>query len=572
MSEENPAPPQNVVVARPQRLVVQSPVAIMDTARFEHLGRVATVMAKAQILPDTITANMDFDTVQARAFLIAGWADRMNMDPVMVGQGCSFVHGRIMFEGKVVDAAIQGTLGYEFEGDYGAWDAKANIFIEGPPGEGKTLAIRITAVDENGVTICDSKGRPKAVEGYVGGWETTKAGSPWSSPASWRRMLRNRGVREWARFYRSGVILGTYTPEDRWESDEVIESAPRSRKLDLSAKLAGNQDGGDGFNREGIEATINGAAEHDVDGVVSDAEVEEPTTPQPPKARDEINGPAPAGVIYMLAGDPVSDAGRVPTYKDGEKHSTVGAKGAADLARYTMHPSAPLAEPETDGKFPGDKPAPRVATNEEAEALLACNTEVTEEIAAEWVPLERNDGHAPRGVEYTLRDDLVEPDDTIQAYEDGEPSRRVPLRDFVTLPEYEAHPESLIEDAPEGTIYDALMQETTWEAIKKALPGIYNQMTTSGVSWDDQEQVRRQIWGTVILGHLRDRHNIEVKPTLDPSLFHIFRATQAGPEGAAVLRDVFAQLEKAPLFLAMPKEAQEKIRGITEATCAAISD
>jgi hypothetical protein len=577
MSEETEKTPSQAVALRPQRLVVQSPVAIMDTARFEHLGRVATVMANAQIMPDSLTHVdgdpkkdfLPFEVIQARAFLLASFADRTGMDPQAVAQATSFIYGRMMPEGKLVNAAIQNALGYEFETEIGAWDVKKNAFVAGEPGEGKHLAVRVIAVDETGEIICNKNGTPKSVEGYVAGWETTKAGSPWSAPSGWRRMLHNRGVREWARTYKPGVMLGVYTPEDRWEDEEAGNAPPpRSRKMDLSAKLAGNQNGGEGFDREGIEATINGATEapHDPEtDEVIDAEVEEPAGLPPPTARDEINGPAPRDVVYMLAGDPVSDAGRVPTYKNGEKHSNCGEKGAADLARYTMHPT-PLETPtaEDDDGFPGDKPASQVGETVAAETVSA------EEIAAEWEPLERHEGPAPRGVEYTLAtDEDIGEDDRVQAYEDGEPTRRVALRDFVTLPEYEEHPEPATEDEdpPEGTIFDALLNETTWEAVKKLLPGLYKQMTDQGMSWPDQEEVRRQIWGTVILGHLRDKHGFEVKPAADVSLYHLWRATQAGPEGAATIKDIFAKVEETAAFKAMPKDSQERIRGITDATC-----
>lgn len=587
MSEETEKTASQAVALRPQRLVVQSPVAIMDTARFEHLGRVATVMANARIMPDSLTHEdgdpkkdfLPFEVIQARAFLLASFADRTGMDPTSVAQATSFIYGRMMPEGKLVDAAIQNALGYEFETEFGAWDIKKNAFVAGEPGEGKLLAVRVIAVDETGEIICNKNGTPKSVEGYVAGWETTKAGSPWSAPSGWRRMLRNRGVREWARTYKPGVMLGVYTPEDRWESDEIVENAPpRNRKMDLSAKLAGNQNGGEGFDGDGIKATISDAAgetPHDPEtGEVIEAEVEEVAAgPQPPKARDEINGPAPMGVIYMLKGDPVSDAGRVPTYKDGEKHSTCAAKGAAELARYTMHPTpkaaddGPIPADDAEDSFPGDKPAPQVGETVAAETMTA------EEIAEEWEPLERNEGPAPRGVEYTLASDTdIGEDDRVQAYEDGEPTRRVALRDFVTLPEYEAHPEPAVEDEepPEGTIYDPLLNETTWDGVKKLLPGIYKTMGDQGMPWDDQEAVRRQIWAKVVIDHLGGRHKIEVKPTLDPSGYHLWRATQAGPEGAAIIEDVFAKLQEAPIFKGMPADARERITGITTATCAAL--
>lgn len=306
-------------------------------------------------------------------------------------------------------------------------------------------------------------------------------------------------------------------------------------------------------------------------------EIEEPTGPQPPKARDEINGPAPAGVVYMLAGDPVSDAGRVPTYKDGEKQSMVGEKTAATLARYTMHPTpkaaddGPIPSDDADDEFPGDKPAPSTA-QDAREAASSGPEPGPGEPVEDWFPLESTEGPAPRGVEYTLRSDEIG-DDGAQAYEDGEPTRLVGYRDFATLPEYDAHPEPLVEqdDPPAGSFLDSLLAETTWEGVKRQLPGKYKEMTDQDMDWADQDEVRRQIWSTVIVNHLGARHKVEVKPALDPSGFRVWIATQAGPEGAATIRDVFAKLEAAPLFVAMPKESQDRIRAITDAQCDAIS-
>lgn len=582
-----PASPPPAVVR--ERLIAHSNVAIWDSAALEHMGRVGAIMADSGLMSDTFLKDGDNEAprqmVVARCVMVANLARECEADPLMLLQDCAIISRKLHISGKAVNAIIRKRTGVNLRFVFGRWNIDHIEFPERHP-EGHEMAGELVDPtyfhnigERLAVRALDPNDPERYVDGSVGLWKTERRGSPWSRAGDWRRQLRYRSAPEWARAYEPGAILGLYSEADGLDDVEMIEPRGRPAKRDLSAKLAGNQNGGEGFDGDGIKATISDAAgetPHDPETgqVIGGEEGELPPAevgPAPPKARDEINGPAPMGVVYMLKGDPVSDAGRVPTYKDGEKHSTCAAKGAAELARYTMHPTSkaaddsPIPADDADDSFPGDKPAPQVGETVAAETMTA------EEIAEEWEPLERNEGPAPRGVEYTLESDDIE-GDTVQAYEDGEPTRRVTLRDFVTLPEYEAHPEPAAEDEepPEGTIYDPLLNETTWDGVKKLLPGIYKTMGDQGMSWDDQEAVRRQIWAKVVIDHLGGRHKIEVKPTLDPSGYHLWRATQAGPEGAAIIEDVFAKLQDAPIFKGMPSDARERITGITTATCAAL--
>lgn len=565
MSDQpEPATTTAVAVQPPRQVrIVESPVAILDTAKFEHMGRVATIMAQAGLLPDTLTRVdgnptgpfLDFETIRARAFMIVNQATTWNMDPQAVAQATSLVYNRLMYEGKLVSAAIQHTLGIEFDFKFGGWDLKANEFTWEKLGEGDLLAVHVTA-HQDGKLITDLDGTPKSIEGHVGGWKTTKNGSPWTAPAGHRRMLRNRGIREWTRAYKPAVILGVYTPDDNFDDDEAparIAGPKTSRKRDLTAKLTGPQaeaaGEAEGFNASGIgEALANAAPparegetdEHDADGVVK-----EPATGWVVLA--DVDGPAPMGEIYLLAGDEPKDD-RLATYRDGVSFSTCKADKAATLTRYTAH-AAPAHDAEVvDGA-----------------ADMSGASDAQDDDDGDWMPLESNAGAAPRGVEYTLADDEVGADELVQAYEDGEPTRRVDFPTFKTLPEYEAHPEPLVEAGDEPSLIGELARETSWLPIKARLPKIYADPDFAALTVPDQKAVRSAIWEVVLA--LKKKHRDPVDHAEDPSAFRLWCDTQKGPDGADAIEGTFRTLKRAAPFKGMAAAQQEKLEAVVQSIC-----
>lgn len=204
------------VMVRRERVPVHSAVAIMDTAKFEHMGRIATLMAQSGMMPESLTTtgtknNLTYlppEVITARAFLIVAQAERWGMDPLAVMGSCSFVKGNLMYEGKLVYAVLQALLGIRLKFELGAWDPKryrVKLGVE-EPGD-----------DSLGVVVSGQfpgEPSPVTIEGYVGGWRTSGEGSPWLSPANWRRQLRYRGTREWVNAYEPGILLGVLTDDD----------------------------------------------------------------------------------------------------------------------------------------------------------------------------------------------------------------------------------------------------------------------------------------------------------------------------------------------------------------------
>lgn len=187
--------------------VVQDVIAVLDTARFEHMQRIATVMARSNLIPDSLCfekngdqlVSLELETVQANCFLIVNQSVRWNMDPFAVAQCVSVVHGKLCYEGKLIAAVIQGRAGVDLEYEFA--------------GEGPATKVTVTGTI-GGKPVLDSKGRPKTVEGTVAEWETTGRGSPWAAPGGKKRMLRYRGAREWCRVYEPGLMLGVYGDDE----------------------------------------------------------------------------------------------------------------------------------------------------------------------------------------------------------------------------------------------------------------------------------------------------------------------------------------------------------------------
>lgn len=187
--------------------VVSDPIQILDTARFEHMQRIANVMAIGRLVPDSIMKIKDkgedvwlpFDAIQARCFMIVNQAVRWGMDPSAVAQTASYVHGRLMWEGKLVHAIIEAKLGIRLK----------YTFVHNEPNR--------TADDRKlGVVVSgkfDDEDEPRTIEGTVARWHRGDK-SAWSNPADWPRQLRYMGAREWARAHAPGIILGVITTDE----------------------------------------------------------------------------------------------------------------------------------------------------------------------------------------------------------------------------------------------------------------------------------------------------------------------------------------------------------------------
>lgn len=112
---------------------------LLDPERFNHLWRVATAFARSTLVPDNFRGSPD------NCFIGIQLAMRLEVDPFMLFQGLSVIHGRPNMEGKLMIALlnssgkIKGTIRYRFDGQgdkYGCTaivtDAETGAEVEGP--------------------------------------------------------------------------------------------------------------------------------------------------------------------------------------------------------------------------------------------------------------------------------------------------------------------------------------------------------------------------------------------------------------------------------------------------------
>jgi hypothetical protein len=206
---------------RPDRAIVADAEPIFDTAQFEHMARIASMMGTSSLLPahlrvmrdengkeitgydrEKVPCWLDEKATISNAFLIVNQARLFGgIDPFALAQSSYFVHGRLGYEGKLVQALIERRVGaMVFE--YNSADKTSGAY-----------GIKVTGWVPNA-----NPPRQASLEGTVAEWQTKKrdgsVNDQWKTPAGATRMLHYRGTREWARMYAPGLVLGLLDDDD----------------------------------------------------------------------------------------------------------------------------------------------------------------------------------------------------------------------------------------------------------------------------------------------------------------------------------------------------------------------
>lgn len=188
---------------------------LFDTARFEHLLRIASVMAGASLIPDHMwkdkSGNLPPDMVKGNCFLVVNQAIRWGMDPFAVVPETYVVGGKLGFQGKLVAAVINsrapitGPLDYEFSGAKGS----------------DSFTVRVFATIKG-------ESKPREIKLSVGDAKTDN--SMWKKDPE--QKLVYSGATKWARRHCPEVILGVLTEDDLEiiaQQEKNITPAPRAR-------------------------------------------------------------------------------------------------------------------------------------------------------------------------------------------------------------------------------------------------------------------------------------------------------------------------------------------------------
>lgn len=147
--------------------------------------RLATAMAHAKMVPKHLQDDV------GTCLMVVEQAMRWGMSPFAVAQCTSNIGGKLMYEGKVVAAAVQsqgaivGHFNYQFSGE----------------GDERTVTVSATRNGEQ---------QARAIVIKLGDVKTTNA--MWTKQPD--QQLVYSGTRNWARRWTPAALLGVYAPEE----------------------------------------------------------------------------------------------------------------------------------------------------------------------------------------------------------------------------------------------------------------------------------------------------------------------------------------------------------------------
>lgn len=254
-----------------QEMEIYKPSHALSPERISFLWGLAEKIGSSSLVPKTLKTKgsgnneeaLPPEQVLANVFFVVEQADRWNISPFALMPCASVVHGRLGFEGKVIDAVLEGVYGIKLKYDWS--------------GDGENMKIVVSGADRHGVI--------ETIEGSVQEWKTTGNGSPWR-PATYKKMLAYRGAREWARVHKSVAMLGIVSDDELHEAEmerraQQAEDVARP-KLDRFRAPAGGADAAD-INRQlsdaGGQQTASGR-----DGATAE------TDRRPDEGANRING------------------------------------------------------------------------------------------------------------------------------------------------------------------------------------------------------------------------------------------------------------------------------------------
>lgn len=155
--------------------------------------KLAEMMSRGKLVPNHLQGS------PGDCLMVIEQAGRWGMSPFAVAQSTSVIQGKLMFEGKLVAAALHtsGALATRLAYDYS--------------GEGASRVVRVSATLAGETT-------PRFVDVRLADAKTTNG--MWTKQPD--QQLAYHGARVWARRYAPEVMLGVYAPEEM----EPVQAAP----------------------------------------------------------------------------------------------------------------------------------------------------------------------------------------------------------------------------------------------------------------------------------------------------------------------------------------------------------
>lgn len=227
-------------IAPRQPTVVSNVQPMLDSAKFEHMQRASKALMHSSILNPSIRGNSP-EQCFSNLMLIFDLSDRWKLPAVSIAQGVAIVHDKVVYEGKLITAMLDASLGvrlqYWWTGERGSPDYRIYVsdrpFTELAPDKPPLEAMEIiNSALSPGVQIPGWR----IVDGSVGDWRTFQKDQRTPNPAwtgaATQNQLSYRGSREWARRYEPAQMLGVYGDD---EMEQLTARVVRGPELTATA-------------------------------------------------------------------------------------------------------------------------------------------------------------------------------------------------------------------------------------------------------------------------------------------------------------------------------------------------
>ena len=199
---------------------------LLDTGRFEHMQRIATLMSSASLIPEHLKLSksgaLTPQQVMGNCFLIVNQAIRWGLDPFAVAPETYVVGGKLGFQGKLIAALVNARAGLA---------DRLNYTFAGR-GDDLTITVSGRFKDED---------QPRTITLRVGDAKTQN--QMWTKDPE--QKLVYSGATKWARRHCPEIILGVLTDDDlerMQEQTRVVEARvvgdSRATSSDLNERLS----------------------------------------------------------------------------------------------------------------------------------------------------------------------------------------------------------------------------------------------------------------------------------------------------------------------------------------------
>lgn len=279
--------------------VVTSQSGLYDTSRFEHMQRIAQVMARASFIPDHLKANGDermeanYQKTLANCFMLVNQADRWNADPFSLSPETYEHAGKLGYSGKLVAAIVNTRAGLKRSLNYTFTGA----------GQEREVTVRGTFSDE-------------AEERTI----TLKVKDAITKNAMWTKdpdqKLVYSGATKWARRHCPEIILGIMTDDDfeQMKAETATDVTPaRPQRIDYEPN------GAQAEERQPLRDIIDSDAQQKAQDVPADpkptrrrSKPVEATTDAPVQQEVQSAAEVSEGALEQMVDEVVTDLNKQP--------------------------------------------------------------------------------------------------------------------------------------------------------------------------------------------------------------------------------------------------------------------